>query len=166
MRRMISDVMQRQIKNLFESASTDANGNVEISKNLTVDGNIKLNSPDNLTFKSGGLPKQYHWHFVRMIAYANESNPYSFKFSFLMPATSNLTVHNINELITVFSGDYINCNGTMSYPGGTGQLFGLKVGTSASDTEILFSSGNGIEDTFELSNYGAIEIIDQVFLPK
>ena len=45
MRRMISDVMQRQIKNLFESASTDANGNVEINKNLTVDGNIKLNSP-------------------------------------------------------------------------------------------------------------------------
>ena len=166
MRRMISDVMQRQIKNLFESASTDANGNVEISKNLTVDGNIKLNSPDNLTFKSGGLPKQYYYHFVRMIAYANESNPYSFKFSFLMPATSNLTVHNINELITVFSGDYINCNGTMSYPGGTGQLFGLKVGTSTSDTEILFSSGNGIEDTFALSNYGTIEIIDQVFLPK
>ena len=166
MRRMISDVMQRQIKNLFESASTDANGNVEISKNLTVDGNIKLNSPDNLTFKSGGLPKQYYWHFVRMIAYANESNPYSFKFSFLMPATSNLTVHNIDELITVFSGDYINCNGKMSYPGGDGQLFGLQVGTTASDTNILFSSGNGIEDTFALSNYGAIEIIDQVFLPK
>ena len=166
MRRMISDVMQRQIKNLFESASTDANGNVEISKNLTVDGNIKLNSPDNLTFKSGGLPKQYYYHFVRMIAYANESNPYSFKFSFLMPATSNLTVHNIDELITVFGGDYINCNGNMSYPGGDGQLFGLQVGTTASDTNILFSSGNGIEDTFALSNYGVIEIIDQVFQPK
>ena len=166
MRRMISDVMQRQIKNLFESAWTDASGNVEIGKNLTVDGNIKLNSPDNLTFKSGGLPKQYYWHFVRMIAYANESNPYTFKFSFLMPATSNLTVHNINELITVFSGDYINCNGTMSYPGGDGQLFGLQVGTTESDTYILFSSGNGIEDTFALSNYGVIEIIDQVFLPK
>ena len=166
MRRMISDVMQRQIKNLFESVQTDANGNVEIGKNLTVDGNIKLNSPDNLTFESGGLPKQYYWHFVRMIAYANESNPYSFKFSFLMPATSNLTVHNINELITVFGGDYINCNGTMSYPGGDGQLFGLQVGTTESDTYILFSSGNGIEDTFALSNYGAIEIIDQVFLPK
>ena len=166
MRRMISDVMQRQIKNLFESAWTDENGNVEIGKNLTVDGNIKLNSPDNLTFKSGGLPKQYYWHFVRMIAYANESNPYTFKFSFLMPATSNLTVHNINELITVFGGDYINCNGKMSYPGGDGQLFGLQVGTTESDTYILFSSGNGIDDTFALSNYGVIEIIDQVFLPK
>ena len=160
MRRMISDVMQRQIKNLFESVQTDANGNVEISKNLT------LNSPDNLTFKSGGLPKQYYWHFIRMQAFASELNPYSFKFSFLMPATSNLTIHNINELITVFSGDYINCNGSMSYPGGTGQLFGLKVGTTASDTNILFSSGSSIDDTFALSNYGGIEIIDQVFLPK
>ena len=166
MRRMISDVMQRQIKNLFESAWTDESGNVEIGKNLTVDGNIKLNSPDNLTFESGGLPKQYHWHFVRMIAYASESNPYSFKFSFLMPATSNLNVHNVNELITVFGGDYINCSGTMSYPGGDGQLFGLKVGTTASDTQILFSSGNGIDDTFALSNYGGIEIIDEVFSPK
>ena len=83
-----------------------------------------------------------------------------------MPATSNLTFHNINELITVFSGDYINCNGNMSYPGGDGQLFGLQVGTTESNTYILFSSGNGIEDTFALSNYGAIEIIDQVFLPK
>ena len=160
MRRMISDVMQRQIKNLFESVQTDANGNVEISKNLT------LNSPDNLTFKSGGLPKQYYWHFIRMQAFASELNPYSFKFSFLMPATSNLTIHNINELITVFSGDYINCNGSMSYPGGTGQLFGLKVGTTASDTNILFSSGSSIDDTFALSNYGGIEIIDQVFLPR
>ena len=166
MRRMISDVMQRQIKNLFESASTDANGNVEISKNLTVDGNIKLNSPDNLTFKTGGLPKQYYWHFVRMKASASELNPYSFMFSFLMPATSNLTVHNVNELITVFGGDYINCTGNMSYPGGNGQLFGLKVGTTASDTNILFSSGSSIDDAFALSNYGGIEIIDQVFSPK
>ena len=163
---MISDVMQRQIKNLFESVQTDESGNVEISKNLTVDGNIKLNSPNNLTFKSGELPKQYYWHFVRMKAYASELNPYSFMFSFLMPATSNLTVHNINELITVFGGDYIDCTGKMSYPGGDGQLFGLKVGTTKADTKILFSSGSSIDDAFALSNYGELEIIDEVFLPK
>ena len=43
MRRMISDVMQRQIKALFESAWTDESGNVEIGKNLTVDGAIRVN---------------------------------------------------------------------------------------------------------------------------
>lgn len=42
MRRMISDVMQRRIKNLFESAWTDESGNVEIGKRLTVDGDIRV----------------------------------------------------------------------------------------------------------------------------
>ena len=54
MRRMISDVMQRQIKNLFESASTDANGNVEIGKNLTVDGAIRVRDFDDYK-TTGGL---------------------------------------------------------------------------------------------------------------
>ena len=167
MRRMISDVMQRQIKTLLESIKTNESDNVVIGKNLAVNGKLYLNNLSNLVDKSGTpLVKQYYWHFIRMKAYASESNPYSFMFSFLMPATSNLTVHNINELITVFGGDYINCTGTMSYPGGDGQLFGLKVGTTASDTNILFSSGSSIDDTFALSNYGTIEIIDQVFLPK
>lgn len=54
MRRMISDVMQRQIKNLFETVQTDANGNVEIGKNLTVDGAIRVNDFDD--YKTiGGL---------------------------------------------------------------------------------------------------------------
>lgn len=53
MRRMISDVMQRQIKNLFESVQTDANGNVEISKNLTVDGVIRVNDFEDYKTTSG-----------------------------------------------------------------------------------------------------------------
>ena len=39
---MISDVMQRQINNLFESVHTDESGNVEIGKSLTVDGDIRV----------------------------------------------------------------------------------------------------------------------------
>ena len=54
MRRMISDVMQRQIKNLFESAWTDASGNVEIGKNLTVDGVIRVNDFEDYK-TTGGL---------------------------------------------------------------------------------------------------------------
>ena len=110
--------------------------------------------------------KSHYWHFVRMKSSASELHPYSFMFSFIMPATSNLTIHNINDLINVFSGDYIECSGKMSYPGGNGQLFGLQVGTTASDTKILCSSGSSIDDTFPLSEYGGIEIIDTVFLPK
>ena len=55
MRRMISDVMQRQIKALLESASTDANGNVEISKRLTVDGDIRVKDFDD--YKNTGGQK-------------------------------------------------------------------------------------------------------------
>ena len=53
MRRMISDVMQRQIKNLFESASTDADENVEISKRLTVDGDIRVKDFDDYKTTGG-----------------------------------------------------------------------------------------------------------------
>ena len=54
MRRMISDVMQRRIKNLFESAWTDEKGNVEIGNNLTVDGAIRVNDFDDYK-TTGGL---------------------------------------------------------------------------------------------------------------
>ena len=54
MRRMISDVMQRQINNLFESAWTDENGNVEIGKNLTVDGAVRVNDFEDYK-TTGGL---------------------------------------------------------------------------------------------------------------
>lgn len=53
MRRMISDVMQRQIKNLFESAWTDASGNVEIGKRLTVDGDIRVKDFDDYKDTAG-----------------------------------------------------------------------------------------------------------------
>ena len=54
MRRMISDVMQRQIKALLESASTDASGNVTVGKNLTVDGAIRVKDFDDYK-TTGGL---------------------------------------------------------------------------------------------------------------
>ena len=55
MRRMISDVMQRQIKNLFESIKTNENGNVEIGKRLTVDGDIRVKDFDD--YKNTGGQK-------------------------------------------------------------------------------------------------------------
>ena len=55
MRRMISDVMQRQIKNLFESVQTDESGNVEIGKRLTVDGDIRVKDFDD--YKNTGGQK-------------------------------------------------------------------------------------------------------------
>ena len=55
MRRMISDVMQRHIKSLFESVHTDESGNVEIGKRLTVDGDIRVKDFDD--YKNTGGQK-------------------------------------------------------------------------------------------------------------
>ena len=55
MRRMISDVMQRQIKALLESIKTDESGNVEIGKRLTVDGDIRVKDFDD--YKNTGGQK-------------------------------------------------------------------------------------------------------------
>ena len=52
---MISDVMQHKIKALFESAWTDASGNVEIGKRLTVDGDIRVKDFDD--YKNTGGQK-------------------------------------------------------------------------------------------------------------
>lgn len=43
MRRMISEALQTKIKALFQSIWADDSGNVEIGKNLTVDGKLRLN---------------------------------------------------------------------------------------------------------------------------
>lgn len=156
----------KTVKGLSDYVGFKEDGTMVVGAGMEVDGSMTLNSPTDLKFKQGSLPKQYYWHFVRMKSSASELHPYSFLFSFLMPATSNLNITSIQDLITVFGGDYIDCNGKMSYPGGDGQLLGLKVGTTESDTQLLFSSGSSIDDTFALSNYGGIEIIDNVFVPK
>ena len=50
---MISDVMQRQIKALFETVWTDDSGNVEIGKRLTVDGDIRVKDFDDYKNTAG-----------------------------------------------------------------------------------------------------------------
>ena len=48
MRRMISEAFLTKIRALFSSIWADDNGNVEIGKNLTVDGKIKLNDVNDI----------------------------------------------------------------------------------------------------------------------
>lgn len=99
MRRMISDVMQRQIKNLFESVQTDANGNVEISKNLTVDGKLSL--------------KQNFRHTVVLKLYGGGTNPMAVV-SFTDYADSEMPITDYSKLHAVFGGKIISVNGLVS----------------------------------------------------
>ena len=99
MRRMISDVMQRQIKNLFESVQTDANGNVEIGKNLTVYGKLSL--------------KHNFRHTVVLKLYGGGTNPMAVV-SFTDYSDSEMPITDYSKLHTVFGGKIISVNGLVS----------------------------------------------------
>lgn len=99
MRRMISDVMQRQIKNLFESVQTDANGNVEITKNLTVDGKLSLkqNFRHTVVIKMyGGLKKD-----IGCISFTDYSD-------------SGTPITDYDKLHATFGGKIISISGHVS----------------------------------------------------
>ena len=104
MRRMISDVMQRRIKDLFESVQTDANGNVEIGKNLTVDGKLSLNDLSDLVNGSGTpLVKKKYRHTVVLKLYGGGTNPMAV-----------VSFTDYSKLHTAFGGKIISVNGLVS----------------------------------------------------
>ena len=53
MRRMISERSQQFIKNLSKSIGSDGEGNVEVGRNLEVDGQLTINSASDLKTKDG-----------------------------------------------------------------------------------------------------------------
>ena len=114
MRRMISDVMQRQIKNLFESVKTDASGNVEIGKNLAVNGKLYLNDLSNLVNKSGTpLVKQKFRHTVVLKLYGGGTNPMAVV-SFTDYSDSEMPITGYGMLHAIFGGKIISVNGLVS----------------------------------------------------
>ena len=124
MRRMISDVMQRQIKNLFESVKTDENGNVTVGKNLTVDGKLSL--------------KRNFRHTVVLKLYGGGTNPMAVV-SFTDYSDSEMPITDYSKLHAVFGGKIISVNGLVSvYANGEWQTaapctLDLTGGTMATD---------------------------------
>lgn len=114
MRRMISDVMQRQIKNLFESVQTDANGNVEIGKDLHVDGKLSLNDLSDLVNGSGTpLVKKKYRHTVVLKLYGGGTNPMAVV-SFTDYSDIKTPITDYSKLHTAFGGKIISVNGLVS----------------------------------------------------
>ena len=84
-----------------------------------------------------------------------------------MPATSNLKISKLEDLFTVFSGDYVACSGTATYGGGTGNLLGIHFADNANDTKVIIDGGdNGILQLSFHGTYGIAQISDYPFLPK
>lgn len=165
MRRMISDVMQRQIKNLSESVQTDANGNVEIGKNLTVNGAVRVNdfddykiigglnivdfmrsqlSPRNHLITVKGQNIELHLHGVCL---------YNTKTKGLLDARNN-----------VFSivSDEIPATGYVFIDGKTCLILGIRIYAVDANDVIRYVDDTGAEKTTTLGTFGAVTYNDVI----
>lgn len=157
----------KTVKGINDYVDFKVDGTMEVGAGMEVDGSMTLNSPTDLKFKQGSLPKQYNWHFIKLVAGPHPAVGYKFTTSFLMPATSNLKVSKLEDLFTVFSGDYVACSGTATYGGGTGNLLGIHFADNSNDTKVIVDGGeNGIVELGFHSFYGIASVSDNVFQPK
>lgn len=148
-------------------------GDVDIGKNLDVDGNLKLNTPDNLTFVTGSLPKAktYYQHTVHITFGNNDTSITDICFTAL--STNNTPIDSYQDLHTVFGGRNIAVTGIgkcWSYPGGTAMTplyLDLHGGTISTDKIQGTDSANALGDALSVfvTNEGALVIKDDVCLP-
>lgn len=111
---MISDVMQRQIKNLSQSVQTDANGNVKIGKNLIVDGKLYLDDINDLVNAIGApLIKKKFRHTVILKLYGGVSKDLGC-ISFTDYSDSETPITDYNKLHATFGGKSIAISGHVS----------------------------------------------------
>lgn len=165
MRRMISDVMQRQIKELFESAWTDADGNVEIGKRLTVDGDIRVNDFDDykntggqkLTeFMSSQLSPRNHFIAVKgqnIELHLHGVCLYNSKTTGLLDAR--------NKLFNVVS-DEIPATGYLLIDGKVCSILGITILAVDANDVIRYIDETGTEKTTTLGTFGTTTYNDLV----
>lgn len=167
MRRMISDVMQRQIKNLFESVKTDANGNVEIGKRLTVDGDIRVNDFDDykdiggrkLTefMRTQQIPRN---HFIRVKGQNIELRLHGVCL-FNDKTTGLLDAR--NKVFGVVS-DEIPAGGYVFMDGKVCNILGIKILAVDANDVIRYVDETGAEKTTTLGSFSTTSYSDLVTL--
>ena len=165
MRRMISDVMQRQIKNLFESVWTDESGNVEIGKRLTVDGDIRVKDFDD--YKNTGGQKLTEFmrsqlsprnHFITVKGQHIELHLhgvclYNTKTTGLLDARNN---------VFGIVSDEIPATGYVFINGKTCSILGIKILAVNADDVIRYVDDTGAEKTTTLGSFGSTTYKDLV----
>ena len=165
MRRMISDVMQRQINNLFESVHTDESGNVEIGKRLTVDGDIRVKDFDD--YKNTGGQKLTE--FMR-----SQLSPRN-HFSTVKGQNIELHLHGVCLLNTKSTGlldarnnvfgivsDEVQATGYVFMNGKTCQILGIRIYAVDANDVIRYVDDTGAEQTTTLGTCGAVTYSDVV----
>lgn len=163
MRRMISDVMQRQIKSLFESVWTDANGNLEVGKRLTVDGDIRVNDFDD--YKNTGGQKLTEFlinqcrptnHFISVKGQYIELHLhgvclYNTKTTNLLDARNNVFGLTLEEIPAT---GYVFMDGKMC------SILGISVYATDANSIIRYVDDTGAEKTTTLGVFGTTTFKD------
>ena len=165
MRRMISDVMQRQIKNLFESAWIDESGNVEIGKRLTVDGDIRAKDFDD--YKNTGGQKLTEFmrsqlgprnHFITVKGQHIELHLHGV--CLLNTKTTGL-LDARNNVFGIVS-DEVPATGYVFMNGKTCQILGIRIYAVDANDVIRYVDDTGAEKTTTLGTFGTVTYSDLV----
>ena len=165
MRRMISAVLQRKIKSLFESAWTDESGNVEIGKNLTVDGAIRVKDFDDYK-TTGGLnivdfmrsqlsPRN---HFITVKGQNIELHLHGVC---LLNTKSTGLLDARNNVFGIVS-DEVPATGYVFINGKTCQILGIRIYAVDANDVIRYVDDTGAEQTTTLGTFGTVTYSDLI----
>ena len=160
MRRMISDVMQRRIKDLF-----DENGNVTVGKNLTVDGAIRVNDFDDYK-TTGGLnivdfmraqlsPRN---HFITVKGQNIELHLHGVC---LLNTKSTGLLDARNNVFGIVS-DEVPATGYVFMNGKTCQILGIRIYAVDANDVIRYVDDAGAEKTTTLGTFGTVTYSDLI----
>ena len=165
MRRMISDVMQRQIKALLESIKTDESGNVEVGKRLTVDGDIRVKDFDD--YKNTGGQKLTEFmrsqlsprnHFITVKGQNIELHLHGVC---LLNTKSTGLLDARNNVFGIVS-DEIPATGYVFVDGKTCQILGIRIYAVDANDVIRYVDDTGAEKTTTLGTFGTVTYSDLI----
>ena len=162
---MISDVLQRKIKSLFESVQTDENENVEIGKNLTVDGAVRVNDFDDYK-TTGGLnivdfmrsqlsPRN---HFITVKGQNIELHLHGVC---LLNTKSTGLLDARNNVFGIVS-DEVPATGYVFVDGKTCQILGIRIYAVDANDVIRYVDDAGAEKTTTLGTFGTVTYSDLI----
>lgn len=98
MKRLVDDKKQELLDNLLESVSVDKNGNMEVGKNLGVDGTLTINSAKDLVTKDGtSIGGGSDFYEIEIIGDNFSSKLTEQQFNELKENTKNLKIKYKNE---------------------------------------------------------------------
>lgn len=166
MRRMITETLMQKIKRLFKSVWSDDEGNVEVGKNLEVDGYLVLNSVQDIKDRNGKNLLPIFQHTVTITGTETSADDFASHITFTAYSAKNTPIDSYQDLHDLFGGRKVSATGAVMQGGDATtvsyiDLIDLQGGTIATDK---LTSSNILEGnpTINLSQIGEITFADDV----